>query len=50
MKRNKNKLNRYGKALGVAMIGGQVFKERPKKYTWEKGRLANGEKGKAAEV
>lgn len=50
MKRNKSKLNRYGKALGVAVIGGQVFKEKPKKYIWENGRLANGEKRKASEV
>ncbi len=50
MKRNKSKLNRYGKALGVAVIGGQVFKEKPKKYTWEKRSVTNGEKGKAAEV
>lgn len=24
----KNKMNRYGKALGMAVVGGQVFREK----------------------
>ncbi len=31
MKRNKSKTNRYGKTLGLAVICGQVFREKPKK-------------------
>lgn len=32
MRRNRNKLNRYGAALGISAIGGQVFREKPKKH------------------
>lgn len=32
MKRNKSKLNRYGKAVGIAVICGQVFREKPKRH------------------
>lgn len=29
---NKRKLNRYGAALGISEIAGQVFQEKPKKH------------------
>lgn len=32
MSRNQNKLNRYGKMVGVSAICGQTFRERPKKH------------------
>lgn len=37
MKRNMNKLNRYGKALGISVISGQKFREKPKKYKFSAG-------------
>ena len=37
MKRNMNKLNRYGKALGISVISGQKFREKPKKYKFSTG-------------
>lgn len=32
MRRNQNKLNRYGTALGISVIAGQTFREKPKKH------------------
>ena len=29
---NKRKLNRYGTALGISVIAGQMFREKPKKH------------------
>ena len=29
---NKRKLNRYGAALGISVIAGQMFREKPKKH------------------
>lgn len=50
MKRNKNKMNRYGKAVGVAVICGQVFQEKPKRHKagleqLERGKETNGMSG-----
>jgi hypothetical protein len=45
MKRNMNKLNRYGKALGISVILGQKFREKPKKYKFsaEMSKLMEGD-------
>lgn len=47
MKRNKSKLNRYGKAAGLAVICGPVFREKPKKHRQAaiRGREPNGMSG-----
>lgn len=38
----KNKTNRYGKSVGLAVICGQVFREKPKKYKAEPKQTACG--------
>lgn len=47
MKRNKSKLNRYGKAVGVAVICDQVFREKPKRHRAgpERGKETDGMPG-----
>ncbi len=50
MGKTKNKLNRYGKMVGVSAICGQIFRERPKKHrlSAEMSKLMerNGQNGK----
>ena len=42
--KKQNKLNRYGKALGISVISGQKFREEPKKYKFstEMSKLMEG--------